>query len=162
MQPDALDTKIVVALTKDPKTSVLELARRLGVARGTVQARLDKLELSGAISSFAPTLEPQNFGYPVTAFVSLEVEQTDVGNPAAKALTAIPEVIEISSVSGSADLLVRVVARSNADLQRVIQRVIGAESVIRSSSSIVLRTFLERRTLAVFVEAAVVSEAQME
>lgn len=162
MQPDALDTKIVVALTKDPKTSVLELARRVGVARGTVQARLDKLELSGAISSFAPTLEPQNFGYPVTAFVSLEVEQTDVGNPAAKALTAIPEVIEISSVSGSADLLVRVVARSNADLQRVIQRIIGAESVTRSSSSIVLRTFLERRTLAVFVEAAAVSAAQME
>jgi DNA-binding Lrp family transcriptional regulator len=162
MQPDALDTKIVIALTKDPKTSVLELARRVGVARGTVQARLDKLELSGAISSFAPTLEPQNFGYPVTAFVSLEVEQTDVGNPAAKALTAIPEVIEISSVSGSADLLVRVVARSNADLQRVIQRIIGAESVTRSSSSIVLRTFLERRTLAVFVEAAAVSAAQME
>lgn len=162
MQPDALDTKIVVALSKDPKTSVLELARRIGVARGTVQARLDKLELSGAIASFAPTLEPQNFGYPVTAFVSLEVEQTDVGYPAAMALTSIPEVTEISSVSGSADLLVRVVARSNADLQRVIQRVIGAESVIRSSSSIVLRTFLERRTLAAFVEAAARSAEQTD
>jgi DNA-binding Lrp family transcriptional regulator len=159
---DQLDARLLLTLRAHPRIGLLEVSRRLGVARGTVQARLDKLELSGAISSFAPTLEPQNFGYPVTAFVSLEVEQTDVGNPAAKALTAIPEVIEISSVSGSADLLVRVVARSNADLQRVIQRIIGAESVTRSSSSIVLRTFLERRTLAVFVEAAAVSAAQME
>ncbi|MET1051849.1 MAG: Lrp/AsnC family transcriptional regulator [Mycetocola sp.] len=153
MTPDALDVRLVTLLTDDPRIGVLEASRRLGVARATVQARLDKLVGSGAVSSLAPQLDPAHFGFPVTAFVSLELTQS-LGGPAARDLERIPEVLEIHSVSGAADLLLRVVARSNDDLQRVLDTVLGVESVVRASSSIVLTTFLDHRTLPAFTEAA--------
>ncbi|MBG6239460.1 DNA-binding Lrp family transcriptional regulator [Mycetocola sp. CAN_C7] len=153
MTPDALDVRLVTLLTDEPRIGVLEASRRLGVARATVQARLDKLVASGAVSSLGPQLDPTRFGFPVTAFVSLELTQS-LGGPAARELESIPEVLEIHSVSGAADLLLRVVARSNDDLQRVLDTVLGVESVVRASSSIALTTFLDHRTLPAFAEAA--------
>lgn len=153
MTPDSLDVRLVTLMTEEPKVGVLEASRRLGVARATVQSRLDKMLNSGAISSLAPQLDPAQFGFPVTAFVSLELMQS-LGAPAARELERIPEVLEIHSVSGAADLLLRVVARSNDDLQRVLDTVLSVESVVRASSSIALTTFLDHRTLPVFVQAA--------
>lgn len=152
MTPDSLDVRLVTLMTEEPKVGMLEASRRLGVARATVQSRLDKLLSWGAISSLAPQLNPARFGFPVTAFVSLELTQS-LGGPAAEELQRIPEVLEIHSVSGAADLLLRVVARSNDDLQRVLDTVLGVESVVRASSSIVLTTFLDHRTLPAFAEA---------
>ncbi|ABY23250.1 transcriptional regulator, AsnC family [Renibacterium salmoninarum ATCC 33209] len=62
---DAFDARIVKLYTQEPRTSVLEESRQLGVARATQVSRLEKLQASGAIRSWAPTLEPVNFGYPV-------------------------------------------------------------------------------------------------
>lgn len=154
MQPDELDVKILRAMTDDPQVSVLALSRRLGVARGTVQSRLERMQRTGAVD-FAPAARPDGFGYPVTAFVSLVVEQTNLGHPAAQQISEIPEVVEIHSISGAADLFIKVVARSNAHLQRVIDSILQAPSVVRTSSSIVLKTHLEHRTLPVFERASV-------
>ena len=99
---------------------MLEAARRVGAARGTVQARLDRLQRTGVIADLAPTIDPAALGYPVTAFLSLEIAQGRGRGEVTGHLAAIPEVIEVHTITGSADLLVRLVARSNADLQRVI------------------------------------------
>jgi DNA-binding Lrp family transcriptional regulator len=153
IQPDELDLRLVRLLGENPRIGVLGASRMLGVARATVQARLDRLIDSGVLS-LTPRLDPARFGFPVSALVSLELQQSHLGTPAADAIQAIPEVIEIHSVSGQADLLVRVVARSNEDLQRVLHQLLGVEQVLRTSSSILLKTFLRERPEAIF-EAAV-------
>jgi DNA-binding Lrp family transcriptional regulator len=150
--PDALDVRLVRALRDDPRLGVLALSRLLGVARATVQSRLERLVRSGAMT-LGPTMDPSRFGYPVSALVSVELRQSDLGNPAAAKMVEIPEVIEIHSVSGQSDLLVKVVARSNEDLQRVLYRILALDQVLRTSTSILLRTFLDRRTDAVFEQA---------
>ena len=68
---DELDARIVRLYTDEPNVGVLGASRRLGVARGTVQARLDRLTERGVIRSFAPTVDPAALGYPVTAFCTL-------------------------------------------------------------------------------------------
>lgn len=151
--PDSLDARLVRVLTEHPRIGVLGASRILGVARATVQSRLDKLIDSGVLL-LTPQLDPARFGYPVSALVSLEVQQSFPGDPAAAALQAIPEVIEIHSISGQADLLVRVVARSNEDLQRVLNQILAVDQVVRTSSSILLRTFLRARTGTIFEAAA--------
>ena len=151
--PDALDVRLVQTLRDEPRLGVLGLARTLGVARATVQSRLDRLLKSGAMS-LEPRMDPARFGYPVSALVSVELRQSDLGNPAAQQMISIPEVVEIHSVSGQSDLLVRVVARSNEDLQLVLYRILAIEQVLRTSTSILLRTFLEHRADAVFEHAA--------
>jgi DNA-binding Lrp family transcriptional regulator len=142
---DALDVRILLLFAQDPKVGVLEASRRLEVARGTVQARLDRLESAGVIRGWAPTLDPTALGFPVTAFATLEIAQAGGHRPVADHLRGIPEVLEAHTITGAADLIVRLVARSNADLQRVIDEVVASPHVVRASTVIVLATEIPAR-----------------
>ena len=75
MALDTLDARLLELLATEPRIGVLETSRRLGVARGTAQARLDRLIRDGVIADLAPTVDPAALGYPVTAFLSLEIAQ---------------------------------------------------------------------------------------
>ncbi len=61
---DDLDGRLLDLFTHEPRIGVLEASRRLDVARGTVQARLDKLVSSGVITGWGPELSPEAIGYP--------------------------------------------------------------------------------------------------
>ncbi len=144
---DQLDARLIDLFAAEPRIGVLEASRRLGVARGTVQARLDKLVDSGVIRDWGPTLSPEALGYPVTAFLTLEIRQGSGHDVVARHLAAIPEVLEAYTITGAGDMWARVVARSNADLQRVIDRVVSFEGVLRSSTVIALDTQVGHRVL---------------
>lgn len=136
---DALDARLLLLLSDEPRIGVLECARRLGVARGTVQARLDRLSGSGVLRGFPPDVELAAIGYSLTAFAVLEIAQ---GRRAqvTEDLAAIDEVCEVHATTGQGDLFVRMVARSNDDLQRVIDAVVDVPGVRRTSTSIALST----------------------
>lgn len=132
---DQLDARLLLTLRANPRVGLLEVSRRLGVARGTVQARLDKLRGRGVITGFGPELDPGEMGYPVTAFVSLEIVQGRLGE-AIEGLRRVPEVLEAHGVTGDRDLLCRVVARDNGHLQEVINGMLHQGAVRRSMSVI--------------------------
>jgi len=136
---DELDARLLLLLSDEPRLGVLECSRRLGVARGTVQARLDRLEQRGVLRGFPPAVDLAAVGYGLTAFAVLEIAQGRRGEVAAR-LRGIDEVCEVHATTGEGDLLVRMVARSNADLQRVIDDVVNVEWVQRTSTSIALST----------------------
>jgi DNA-binding Lrp family transcriptional regulator len=142
---DDLDSRILLLFAQEPKVGVLEASRRLGVARGTVQARLDRLERTGVITGWAPTVDPGALGFPVSAFATLEITQAGGHQPVAEHLRTIPEVLEAHTITGASDLMVRLVARSNADLQRVIDEVVASPHVVRASTVIVLATEIPPR-----------------
>ncbi|GHJ57766.1 AsnC family transcriptional regulator [Nocardioides sp. OK12] len=163
---DDLDVRLIDLFSNEPRIGVLEASRRLGVARGTVQARLDKLVERGVVTGWGPDLSPAALGYPVTAFLTLEIRQ-DVGTPDAgedpgasghdlvgEHLARIPEVLEVHTITGAGDLFARVVAGSNADLQRVIDRVLAHPAITRSSTVIALATQVGYRTLPLARAAA--------
>ncbi|GAA2375593.1 Lrp/AsnC family transcriptional regulator [Dactylosporangium salmoneum] len=150
---DSLDARLIALLAAEPRIGVLECSRRLRVARGTVQARLDRLADRGVIRGHGPDIDPAALGYGVTAFVTLEIRQRFGHDPVAAHLAEIPEVLEVHTITGSGDLLCRMVARSNADLQRVIDRVMSHESIVRSSTIIALAEQISYRVLPL-VEAA--------
>src|SRR3954447_23128932 len=109
--------------TCSPNSPASASSRRpggLGVARGTVQARLDKLAKGGVICGWGPELDADALGYPVTALLTLEIRQGDGHASVAAHLARIPEVLEAVTITGAGDMWARVVARSNSDLQRVI------------------------------------------
>jgi DNA-binding Lrp family transcriptional regulator len=142
---DDLDRTLLDLFTREPRIGVLEASRRLQVARGTVQARLDRLAATGVVTSWAPTLDPAAMAHPVTAFLTLEIRQQQAESggghdPIGTALADIPEVLEACTITGPGDMWVRVVARSNADLQRVIDRVLAIPGIVRSSTVIALAT----------------------
>ena len=144
---DDLDATLLHLLADEPRIGVLEASRRLGVARGTVQARLDKLAASGVISGWGPELQPEALGHPVTAFLTLEIRQGAGHESVARHLARIPEVLEAFTITGAGDMWARVVARSNADLQRVIDAVLSDAGIVRSSTVIALATQIPYRVL---------------
>ena len=150
---DALDARLIALLAAEPRIGVLECSRRLQVARGTVQARLDKLAQRGVIRSFGPEIDPAAIGYGVTAFVTLEIRQRYGHDPVAAHLSEIPEVLEAHTITGAGDLLCRIVARSNTDLQRVLDQVMSFDGILRASTNIALAEQIRHRTLPL-VEAA--------
>jgi DNA-binding Lrp family transcriptional regulator len=150
---DELDSRIVLLFSSEPRIGVLEASRRLGVARGTVQARLDRLERAGVITGWAPRVDPSAIGFPVSAFATLEIAQAAGHGPVADHLRTIPEVLEAHTVTGAADMMVRLVARSNADMQRVIDQVVAAPSVRRASTVIVLTTEIAPRVTPLVARA---------
>jgi DNA-binding Lrp family transcriptional regulator len=121
------------------RPNVLELSRRLGVARNTVQARLDRLQESGVIIGWGPVVDLKAMGYDVLAFVTLEIAQGQEQAALAE-LTAIPEVLEIHKTTGPGDLICRVVARSNDHLHLVLEQVLAAPGVQRTTSSLALNS----------------------
>ncbi|PKH37137.1 DNA-binding transcriptional regulator, Lrp family [Nocardioides alpinus] len=151
---DEIDGKVIDLFAREPRLGVLEASRRLGIARGTVQARLDKLVASGVITGWGPDLSPEALGYPVTAFLTLEIRQGAGHDTVALHLAAIPEVLEAFTITGAGDMWARVVARSNADLQRVIDLVLTEPGIDRSTTVIALATQIGYR-VAPLARAAV-------
>jgi DNA-binding Lrp family transcriptional regulator len=120
---DELDARLIGLLAAEPRIGVLEASRRLGVARGTVQARLDRLQSRGVITGYGPDVDP------------------------AARLALIAEVLEAHTITGAGDMLCRVVARDNADLQRVIDAIVDVPGVVRTSSVIALAAPVSYRVL---------------
>ncbi len=144
---DQLDRKVIELFAAEPRVGVLEASRRLGVARGTIQARLDRLQSSGVISGWGPDLEPAALDHPVTAFLTLEIRQGAGHETVGGHLSTIPELLEACTITGPGDMWCRVVARSNSDLQRVIDRVLAHDGIVRCSTVIALATQVPHRVL---------------
>lgn len=144
---DELDRRLLKLLDTQPQIGVLGASRALDVARGTVQARLDKLRDRGVIASESPSLSPSALGYPVTAFCTLSISQRHGHDPVITHLGQIPEVLEVHTITGEGDLWIRIVGRDNGDLQRVLDEVLATDLVVRSSTVIALAELLPYRTL---------------
>ncbi len=151
---DDLDARIVRLFADEPRVGVLEASRRLRVARGTVQARLDRLSRAGIVRGWGPDLDTEALGFPVMAFATMEIRQGSGHQTVAQHLSAIPEVLEAFTITGTGDMWCRVVARSNADLQRVIDRVVSFDGIVRTSTVIALATQIPHRVLPLFGEVA--------
>ncbi len=144
---DELDSRLIELLSAEPRIGVLEASRRLKVARGTVQARLDRLQSRGVITGYGPDIDPVALGHGVTAFVTLELSQSSGRDQVAPTLARISEILEAHTITGPGDMLCRVVARTNADLQRVIDAIVAVPGVVRTSTVIALATPVAYRTL---------------
>ena len=144
---DGLDARLIALLAEEPRIGVLEASRRLRVARGTVQARLDRLTQRGVVRGYGPEVSPAAIGFGVMSFVTLEISQRYGHSAVTAHLADIPEVLEAHTITGSADLLCRLVARSNTDLQRVIDLVVSYDGIVRASTVIALAEQIPYRTL---------------
>ena len=145
MTIDRLDARLIATLRANPRVGLLEVARRLGVARGTVQARLAKLEAAGVITGHGPEIDTVALGYPISAFVEVELAQGRLAE-AVRVMEAVPEVLEVDAVSGGHDLICRVVARDTEHLGELVNGLLATPAIRRCTSYIVLSRQIPPRT----------------
>jgi DNA-binding Lrp family transcriptional regulator len=140
---DELDRNIISLLGADARMSVATLARRLKVARSTVQTRLERLETTGMIAGYTLKLGEAAREGRLRASVLVNIE------PRAQAgilirLKNIPEVERVYTTSGRFDLLMQVAAPNTRALDDVLDQ-IGALTGVKSSESLIhLSTRLDR------------------
>ena len=153
MELDALDRSLVRVLLEEPRAGSREYARILGVARGTVQSRLARLERGGVITSYQPQIATRAMGFDVDAFVQLQLAQGRLDQVTA-GLAAIPEVLQAYSTTGEGDLLCHVVARDNSQMEQIVQVILTLPGVVRSRTEIALKERVPYRVLPLLQRAA--------
>lgn len=152
MPVDKLDRALLLELLERPRAGLREYARVLNIARGTVAARLLRLQEAGVITDLAPQVSTRALGYTVSAFVQLDLAQGRLDS-VVSALIDIPQVIEAHTVTGEGDLLCSVVARDTVELEQVIQRVISVPGVVRTRSQVALSQRIPHRVLPLVRQA---------
>ncbi|WP_298678886.1 Lrp/AsnC family transcriptional regulator [uncultured Lentibacter sp.] len=142
MQNDEIDIKLLRLLTENARRSVTSMAQTLGVARTTVQARIERLENNGAITGY--TLRRSQSARPAlqaTVLISIEPRS----GPAVLArLRTLSNVEQVNTTSGRWDLIARLSAPTTETLDQTLDD-IGAAKGVRSSESLIhLSTKIDR------------------
>lgn len=141
---DATDARLLLALIEDPRGTVLSLAYKIGLSRNTVHARLARFDADRVLSGFERRVDARALGYPLSAFISVTLVQQHLDEVGA-ALADIPEVLQVFGLSGDADLLVLVAARTADDLYRIAGMILATPGVERTETSLIMRQMVDYR-----------------
>ena len=137
---DDTDRKLIALLRADARSSVASLAKRLKVARGTVQNRLTKLEGDGTIVGYTVRLKPDVEEHRIRALMTIAVEGTRSAS-VLKILRGDPSVVVLHSTNGRWDIVAELRVESLEEFDRVLSRVRLLDGVANTETSLLLSAF---------------------
>lgn len=143
MSRDDLDRRLLTLLQANARDSTAELARKLGVARTTVLARLSRLERSGVIVGYTTRLAHDEGDAGVRAFVGIRVEPK-AARDVVRELERLPELQQLCSVSGEFDYMALLRAESTARLDALLDQIGDVKGVHKTTTSVVLALRIDR------------------
>ena len=121
LELDTTDHAIIENLQQDGRTSVAQLARAISLSPSATADRLRRLTEGGVITGYSITVDPEALGYNVTAFVRLAYP-TGNYKPFHDLVDSLPEIVEAHHVTGADCFIIKVLARSMRDLERLAGR----------------------------------------
>jgi len=139
-----LDARLIELLQQDSRLSTSELARRLGIARSTVQSRVERLERTGVILGYTLRLAAPSAPSQVMAHVSICVAPKDQA-AVERRLMRLPAIDTLYSTSGEHDLIAIVRVEDTTELDQCLDTIRATDGVISTNSAIVLSTRMTRR-----------------
>ncbi|MDI4633050.1 Lrp/AsnC family transcriptional regulator [Pelomonas sp. V22] len=136
---DDVDRELIGLLRDDARMPVSALAKKLKVARGTVQNRMARLEREGVIVGYSVRLKPQAEGQRIRALTTVAVE----GNQASEVLRSLrghPNVFALHTTNGRWDLVAELRADTLEDFDRVLSSIRLIEGIAQTETSLLLST----------------------
>ena len=143
MPLDTLHRQLLALLQADARQSTADLARKLGVARTTVLARLVRLERQGVIVGYTVRLGQDEGERGVEAYVGISTEPKSARDVTQR-LAALPELRQLCSVSGEFDYLALLRAESTSRLDALLDEIGAIEGVRKTTTSVVLAKRIDR------------------
>lgn len=140
---DQTDRDLIALLQQSARDSVADLARRLGVARTTVVARLARLEKNGVITGYTVRLSQDIVDSGLRAYVGITVEARGARGVLQR-LRRIPGIEELCSVSGQFDYVALLRAGSAEQLDRLLDAIGDIDGVLKTTTSIILSRKIHR------------------
>lgn len=145
---DELEMKVVRVLNQNSRKSFREIAKQIGTSTPVVINKIKKLEKAGAIKGYIPVLDPEYFGYDLTAVVALRISRGKLIETQEK-IAKDPQVFAIYDVTGEWDSILIAHFRGREDLNRFIKSVLSERYVDRTVTHIVLNVVKNERRLVV-------------
>ncbi len=139
---EALDEEILRALQRDPRASFRDVARKLGIAVGTAQARTKRLQDDKIIRHFSLDLDYSKLGFTLTALILLQVKGKHLREVETR-LAHIRNVCVVYDVTGDFDVAIVAKFPSSAAMDQFIKEVLSMDYVQRTVTSIVLNNVKE-------------------
>ena len=134
---DRIDLDLLDALAAEPRITVVALAERLGLSRNTIQARMTRLEQTGVFLPYERAYSPAVLGFPLQAFVSIGVRQTELPR-IITARSRVPAVDQAHGPRGSVDTPARVACRAARHLFDTDARILSIDGVERTETSLAM------------------------
>ncbi len=147
---DSIDRKIVAALQRNGRLKISELSEMIGLSPTPCARRVANLEASGVIAGYSARVDQAKLGLPVTIFVAVELERqsTEALQAFETAVRKFDQVMECYLMTGTRDILLRVVAEDLPDFDRFLEdRLMRVPGIRNTRSSFTLRTMIQRDAL---------------
>jgi DNA-binding Lrp family transcriptional regulator len=141
---DEIDHGVLSCLVRDGRATYAEIGEEVGLSAPAVKRRVDRLRASGAIRGFTALVDPAALGWTAQAYVQVFCQGIVAPEELRRSLERVPEVLSACTVSGAADALLHMAARSIRDLEDAMERVRAEAKVIRTESVIVLSRLIDR------------------
>jgi Lrp/AsnC family transcriptional regulator, leucine-responsive regulatory protein len=139
---DAMDGKILDILQADARTTLAEIGRRIHMSQPAVAERVKRMESAQVITGYHARINPAALGYGITAFIRVAKRSHDT--PVEVVAAQVPEIVECHSITGDDCSIVKVVASSVAELERVIVELTRCGV---TSTSLILSSYIERKPI---------------
>ncbi len=138
---DDIDRRLISALREDGRAPVAELARKLGVARATVNSRLDRLVSSGTVVGFTVRVrdELDPLAIQAVSLIAVEGRSTD---RVIRQLRGFPEISALHTTNGGWDLVAELRTQDLAGFDDVLGRIRSLDGVVNSETSLLLSSVL--------------------
>ena len=134
---DEMDRKILSFLVKDARMPFLEIARECGVSGAAIHQRVKKLEDAGIITGFSATVMPSTLGFPVCAFIMMNISEANKFNDVIAALKKIPEVVECHFITGHSSMLIKLYCSDFDHLMNVVLNAIQKIPAVDSTETMI-------------------------
>lgn len=141
---DAVDQRIIAALTKDARSSYADIGARVALSAPAVKRRVDRMRAAGVIRGFTAVVDPAAVGWGTEAFVELFCVGRTSPSQIAAAARRHPEVVAAYTVSGEADALVHLRAADIRHLEQALERLRAEPFVTSTRSTIVLSRLVDQ------------------
>jgi Lrp/AsnC family leucine-responsive transcriptional regulator len=138
---DALDSKILGALSADARTPMRELAQKIGLSAPSTTERVRRLEAAGVIEGYTVRVNPAAIGLPLGAYLRIRPMPGEL-NRVAGILAAIPEVIACDRVTGDDCFIAKALVPSVADLETLINGLLPYAS---TNTCVIVSTLVAQR-----------------
>jgi Lrp/AsnC family leucine-responsive transcriptional regulator len=139
---DAMDAKILEILQADARTTLAEIGRRIHMSQPAVAERVKRMETAGVITGYHARVDPAALGYGITAYIRVARRANET--PVQVVATQDPGIVECHSITGDDCSIVKVVATSVAQLEKIIVELTRCGV---TSTSIVLSSYIERKSI---------------
>lgn len=139
---DETDRRILRYLLRDARQPVAVLARQIGLSESAVRHRIDRLVELEVIRRFTIAVDCKKLGYPITVIVGVKVGGMP-GPDAAKVLRQVNEIVDIFTITGEFDLILRIVCSDIERFEEIVERVRAYEFVEQTRSFVVLNKIRE-------------------